>query len=127
MRRLALLVAVLVLALAAPALAQSDLDAAGEALKSDPVYVDPDAEAQLSDSDAEELRTRITDADAGPMYVAVMPRSVVNEAGGSIGEALTRAGRATWAGRAPTCSSPGARSAPAAPRASRRRARPPRR
>src|SRR3954471_20651884 len=88
-----LLLTVLLVLLAAPAAgAQSGLDAAAEALKSDPVYVDPDAEAKLSDSEADQLRQRITDKDAGPMYVAVMPRSVVSGAGGSLGAALTELG-----------------------------------
>jgi hypothetical protein len=87
--RLLALTLLLLLAIAAPARAQSDLDAAAEALKSDPVYVDPDASPTLSGSEAEALRTRITDRDAGPMYVAVMPRSVVNEAGGSVDAALS--------------------------------------
>ena len=52
-----LLLTVLLVLLAAPAArAQSGLDTAAEALKSDPVYVDPDAEAELSDSEADELR-----------------------------------------------------------------------
>src|SRR5215207_7657126 len=73
----------------APAARAADLDAAAQALMSDPVYVDADAEAKLSDAEADALRARITDRDAGPMYVAVMPRAVVNEAGGSVGAALT--------------------------------------
>src|SRR4051794_6226101 len=89
-----LLLTVLLVLLAAPiARAQSGISAAAEALKSDPVYVDPDAEAKLSDSEADELRRRITDRDAGPMYVAVLPRDVVSTAGGSIGAALTQLGR----------------------------------
>src|SRR3954454_20511060 len=88
-----LLLTVLLVLLAAPAAgAQSGLDAAAEALKSDPVYVDPQAEAKLSDSEADQLRQRITDKDAGPMYVAVMPRDVVSRGGGSIGQALTELG-----------------------------------
>src|SRR5215217_4067317 len=88
-----LLLTVLLVLLAAPAArAQNGLDAAAEALKSDPVYVDPDAEAKLSDSEADELRQRITDKDAGPMYVAVMPRDVVSGSGGSVGAALTELG-----------------------------------
>ena len=88
-----LLLTVLLVLLAAPAArAQSGLAAAAGALKSDPVYVDPDAEAKLSDSEADELRQRITDKDAGPMYVAVMPRDVVSGSGGSVGAALTELG-----------------------------------
>src|SRR3954465_6716354 len=88
-----LLLTVLLVLLAAPiARAQSGISAAAEALKSDPVYVDPDAEAKLSDSEADQLRQRITDKDAGPMYVAVMPRDVVSGSGGSVGAALTQPG-----------------------------------
>src|SRR3954451_8347207 len=90
--RLLPLIALLLLVAAPAARAQSGLDAAAEALKSDPVYVDPQAEAKLSDSEADQLRQRITDKDAGPMYVAVMPRDVVSGAGGSIGQALTELG-----------------------------------
>jgi hypothetical protein len=90
--RLLLLTVLLVLLAAPAARGQSGLDAAAEALKSDPVYVDPDAEATLSDSEADQLRQRITDKDAGPMYVAVMPRDVVSGSGGSVGAALSELG-----------------------------------
>ena len=50
------------------------LDAAAEALKSDPVYVDPDAVAH-ADPDARPRRSAPASPTAtpGPMYVAVMP------------------------------------------------------
>src|SRR3954469_2519393 len=84
-----LLLTVLLVLLAAPiARAQSGISAAAEALKSDPVYVDPDAEGKLSDSEADQLRQSTTHKDAGPMAVAVMPRDVVAGPGGSLGAAL---------------------------------------
>src|SRR3954469_6611372 len=90
-----LLLTVLLVLLAAPiARAQSGISAAAEALQSLPLYAAPDAEAKRSDSEADELRRRITDRDAGPMYVAVMPRDVVSTAGGSIDQALTDLGTA---------------------------------
>ena len=62
----------LLLAAAGTAGAQSGVDAAVDALKSDPVYVDPDAE--LADQvDADALRARITSAGAAPMFIAVLP------------------------------------------------------
>jgi MYXO-CTERM domain-containing protein len=58
------------------------IDAAAAGLESDPVYVDPAAEARLSDSDAARLRDRIAHANAGPIYIAVVPAAARNEAGG---------------------------------------------
>jgi hypothetical protein len=77
------LVAVL-LGAAAPAGAQSGVDAAIDALKNDPVYVDPDAE--LADQvDAGALRARITSAGATPMFIAVLP---ADASSGSAGRTL---------------------------------------
>ena len=45
-----------------------------EALRTDPVYVDPDAERALTESEADELREAIDDA-GGDIYVAVLPAS----------------------------------------------------
>jgi hypothetical protein len=70
------------LVLARPAAAATYLDAAAEALRSDPVYVDPAAEAKVSASDAARLRDRIANSDAGPIYFAVVPAAARNEAGG---------------------------------------------
>jgi hypothetical protein len=90
MRRLLLLTAVLALVLAPAARAQDRLlGTAAQALAGDPVYVHPDASPKLTDAQAEELRQRITDKDAGPMYVAFLPASVVREGGGSVGGALS--------------------------------------
>lgn len=47
------------------------------------MYVDPNAEELLSDAEADELRDRIEQGDAGAVYVAVLPEDVLDEAGGS--------------------------------------------
>ena len=87
--RLLALVVVAVLALAAPAGAQS-VDTAADALKSDPVYVAPDAEL-ASQVDADALAARIESAGAAPMFIAVLPQSAqVNSAGRTL-VALRRA------------------------------------
>jgi hypothetical protein len=79
--RLLLLVVVAVLAFAAPAGAQS-VNAAANALKGgDPVFVAPDAEL-ASQVDADALEARIKSADAGALFIAVLPQSSqVNSAG----------------------------------------------
>jgi hypothetical protein len=84
-----LLIAIAVLLVAAgPAQAQGVLDRASDTLQLDPVYVDPDAKRAISDDEAEELRSLIPDADAGPLYIAVLPASAAREAGGSPDAAL---------------------------------------
>jgi len=80
--RALLLFAVAVLVFAPTAAAATYLDAAAEALGSDPVYVDPAAEAKVSASDAARLRDRIANSDAGPIYIAVVHAAARNEAGG---------------------------------------------
>jgi hypothetical protein len=78
----ALLAALIALiAFAAPASAESGVDKAADALKSDPVYVDPNAE--LADQvDADALNARIKSAGAAPLFIAVLPQSAqVNSAG----------------------------------------------
>ena len=90
--RFVALVLLLTLALAAPAAAQTMttgvIDEAAAALRSDNVYVDPDAEEALSDAEADALRERIRTSGAAPMYVAVLPEAARGEAGGSTGAAL---------------------------------------
>jgi hypothetical protein len=78
MRTFAVMVFAL-LALAAPA--RADVQSAANALKSDPVYVDPSAE--LADQvDADALRARIESAGAAPLFIAVLPGSAqLNSAG----------------------------------------------
>ena len=67
---------------ASPARAQGALEHAAETLKLDPVYVAPDAERGISDSEGDDLRALISDEEAGPLYIAVLPGSVADEAGG---------------------------------------------
>jgi hypothetical protein len=73
-----------VAALAAPAAASADVGAAAQALRSDPVYVDPAAEL-AGEVDAGAVRDRIASAGAAPMFVAVLPESAVE---GSAGKTL---------------------------------------
>jgi hypothetical protein len=90
----ALLIGLVVLLVAAPAAAaQGEIDAAAEALRSGPVYVDRDAEAPLSASEQDDLRDRIAAADQ-PIYVAVLPAAAANEAGGSATETARRVAEA---------------------------------
>jgi uncharacterized membrane protein YgcG len=86
----AALVVAVGLALAPAARAGAIIDRAVQGLRSDPVYVDPDAEAKLSPSEADRVRQEITAKQAGPMYVAVLPAAATDEAGGSA-DAVTQA------------------------------------
>src|SRR4051794_1521532 len=83
MRRLGLLTVLLCLLLAPAASAQQVIQRAASALRTDPVYVDPDAPAKVSAADADRIAREIQARDAGPMYVAVLPASAADEAGGS--------------------------------------------
>jgi hypothetical protein len=87
MLRLVLALAVL-LAFAPAAQAGQLIDRAAEELRSSNVYVDPDAEAQLDADQVEALQDRITSERAGPMFVAVMPEAISDEAGGDPARAL---------------------------------------
>jgi hypothetical protein len=94
-----LLVVVAVLAFAPTASAATYLDQAASALRSDPVYVHPEGESTVSAADAAQLRDRIANSDAGPIYIAVVPAAARNEAGGdaadwlrSLAETLARRG-----------------------------------
>jgi hypothetical protein len=82
------------LALAGTAHAQNRLDTAAEALRSDPVYVDPEAERAISEAEAGHLRRAIAREDAGPLYLAVLPAAAAREAGGDSDAALLELGRA---------------------------------
>ena len=90
MIRRALLLAPLLLLLLVPAQARAGelIDGAVAGLRSDNVYVDPDADPKLTDARAEELRDRIAQQRAGPMYVVVAPEEIAREAGGDPGQAL---------------------------------------
>ena len=88
-----ILSAVLCLLVAAPAHAQSALENAAQALRHSPVYVDPDAERSLSERQQARLRELIADSGAGPMYIAVLPASARDEAGGDTTAALREIAR----------------------------------
>jgi hypothetical protein len=72
----ALLVAALALVTAPPVHAANDsargIGAVADALRKNPVYVDPRASSQLSSSQADALAKKIKDADK-PVFVAVLP------------------------------------------------------
>ena len=85
----ALLALVLALGLAAApsasaqdTLQRSYVTEAAEALATNPVYVHPEADDLISQSEAESLASQIADADAGPIYIAVLPEEATAEAGG---------------------------------------------
>jgi hypothetical protein len=87
--RLVLLAALTALVAPAPALA-GEIEDAAEALRSDPVYVDAQAERAITPAEAARLRNRIRTADAGPLYVAILPQDAVEEAGGDADEVVRR-------------------------------------
>jgi hypothetical protein len=91
--RPALLVIAAWLVVAAPAQAQGVLGEAARALRDSPIYVDPDAERALSTGEQRRLRELIADTGAGPMYVAVLPESASDEAGGDPTTALREIAR----------------------------------
>ena len=75
----------LLLVLASPVTARAaGVDDAAQALKSDPVYVDPSAEL-AGQVNAEDLRSEIAASGAAPMFIAVLPASAVS---GSAGQTL---------------------------------------
>jgi hypothetical protein len=79
---------------ATPAAAQSGLlDRAADELRSDPVYVDPEAERRISASAEERLEAAIRRERAGPLYLAVLPEAANREAGGDPGAALLELAR----------------------------------
>jgi hypothetical protein len=59
------------------------IDRAVAALHSGPVYVDPAAELAPSAADQGRLRQKIDSANAGPVYIAILPNAAELEAGGS--------------------------------------------
>jgi len=85
--------AALVTVLAPPSGARAQqgvIEQAAQALASDPVYVAPGQDNRLSTDDAAALRRRIERGDAGPVYVAILPASAVDEAGGAADELVPR-------------------------------------
>jgi hypothetical protein len=77
-----LVVLLLALALAPAAAAGPIINRAAQALANDPVYVDPSA-TTVSQAGANTLRREIASKGKGPIYIAVLPRSALAEAGGS--------------------------------------------
>jgi hypothetical protein len=70
------------LALCAPAHAGERIDDAVAAWQTDPVYVDPDAELAIGSADEARVRREIDRAGAGPVYIAILPRTAEAETGG---------------------------------------------
>jgi hypothetical protein len=70
------------LSLTAVAQAGPQIDAAVAALESNPVYVDPDAELAIGLDEQRRLRETIDSANAGPVYIAILPLSAEDETGG---------------------------------------------
>ena len=97
LRRLALLLVLPLSALApASALAQATaaptIQEAVGALRANTVYVDPEAERALTDTEADQLRARIAEA-GGDIYIAVLPAGAAEETGGdpdAVGPRLAR-------------------------------------
>jgi hypothetical protein len=78
-----------VAAMGTPAQAQQGvLDRVADSLLQDPVYVDPAAEQAISGEEAERLRANIRREGAGPLYIAVLPETAADEAGGDDAAAL---------------------------------------
>jgi hypothetical protein len=70
------------------ALAAGALDRAARALAADPVYVDPQAQEHLTAAQERRIEHEIATTRSGPVYIAVLPRSAENEAGGDPTEAV---------------------------------------
>ena len=62
--------------------ATSVIDRAATALRSDPIFADPEAEARLDEATAARIRRRIEERGAGPIYIAVLADETREEAGG---------------------------------------------
>src|SRR6476469_8986776 len=71
----------LILTVGAPAAVAGELlDRAGQALRTDPVFVDPNAERPITTTEADGLRLKIQ-RGGQPVFVAVLPAAAINEAG----------------------------------------------
>jgi hypothetical protein len=77
-----LVVILLALALAPAAAGGTIINRAAQALRNDAVYVDPSA-TTVSQAEAEVLRREIALKGDGPIYIAVLPKAALAEAGGS--------------------------------------------
>ena len=92
MKLLVVAAAALILVTAAGA-ATGTLEEAAQSLQSgDPVYVDPQA-MLISDSDAGSLRRQIERDANGQVFIALLPESAKDEAGGTATEVALRLGR----------------------------------
>jgi len=81
------------LALAATAAAQDTLlDRTAAELRSDPVYIHPDT-TLVSADDERRIERAIDDQARGPLFVAVLPASARQEAGGTTADVALRLGR----------------------------------
>jgi hypothetical protein len=86
--------AVALLTLFSPAAAQaaqetdSEVAQAASALRTDPVFVHPDAESNLDEDDVDRLRERVAESQAGPIYIAVLPDDARMETGGDASEVV---------------------------------------
>ncbi len=69
--------------------ASVDLDEVASALRGNPVYVEADAERALTDDEIDELRSAIRSADT-PIYIAVLPASTADLAGGDPAEVASQ-------------------------------------
>jgi hypothetical protein len=98
MRLLVLLLVLVLAAWAAPAAWAGPLvDGAARDLRSDPVYVHPDAEPTLTVAEADELRTRIEESGE-PIFVAILPAAAGEEVGGDVDDVLRELGQTGPAG-----------------------------
>lgn len=89
---LAALVSPLVaLLLIVPTQVTTSLEEVGRELRQDPVYVDPQAERALDESEAQQLRAQIRDAGT-PIYVAVLPASAAESPDAALQEVQSASG-----------------------------------
>ena len=88
---LATLVALVVMVglAAGTASASVDLGEVAGALRGDPVYVDTDAERALGEGEIDDLRSAIRSANT-PIYIAVLPASAADLAGGDAAEVASQ-------------------------------------
>ncbi len=74
---------------AGAASASVDLGEVAGELRGDPVYVDTDAERALSEGEIDDLRSAIRSANT-PIYIAVLPASAADLAGGDAAEVASQ-------------------------------------
>ena len=76
--------------------AAPDLDGVGAALRDNPVYIDANAERALADDEVDELQAAIRGANT-PIYIAVLPASATDGAGGDPDEVARQLAEAVGA------------------------------